>query len=418
MPFVSEIIGKPVNDIDGVLIGSVKDIIATTVKIHVPQIVALKVKTPKNVIDVRIGDVAALIAKSIPLNKKFEEIQPYEPTENDLLLNLNVLDKQIIDTNGVRVVRVNDLELTRLKGDFYVSNVDVGSAGMMRRLGLGALARNPFNQKVQPKSTGFISWEDVELLSSEEPIRLKVPNEKLAEMHPADLAEILSDLNRNEGSKLLESLDDETLADALEEVEPDFQASLVEQMDNERIADVLEEMSPDEAADLLAELPEERKSALLNLMEKDEADDVRRLLAYPDDTAGGIMTTEFITVPKDLSASKVINLLREMPEDETETMFDIYVVDDDNHLCGVFSLRELVLAKPTTVVNDFMEDRVVSLDPLDEQDRAAQLISKYNLHAIPVVDKTNTILGIVTADDALDKIIPTAWKKRLPRLYH
>ncbi|MHC1785122.1 MAG: magnesium transporter [Anaerolineaceae bacterium] len=418
MPFVSEIIGKPVNDIDGVNIGTVKDIIATTEKIQVPKIVALKVKTAKDIIDIRIADVAALIAKSIPLNIKIDEILAYEPTEHDLLLNLNVLDKQIIDTNGVRVVRVNDLELTRLKGDYYVSNVDVGGAGMLRRLGLGALARKTVRPQAQTKPGGFISWEDVELLSSEEPLRLKVPNEKLAEMHPADLAEILSDLNRNEGSKLLESLDDETMADALEEVEPDFQASLVEQMDNERVADVLEEMSPDEAADLLAELSEERKSALLNLMEKDEADDVRRLLAYPDDSAGGIMTTEFIAVPKAHSAGKVINLLREMPEDETETMFDIYVVDDNNHLCGVFSLRQLVLAKPATPVTDFMEDRVVVLDPLDDQDRAAQLISKYNLHAIPVVDRDNVILGIVTADDALDKIIPTAWKKRLPRLYH
>jgi magnesium transporter len=418
MPFVSEIIGKPVNDIDGINIGTVKDIIATTEKIQVPKIVALKVKSSKDIIDIRIADVAALIAKSIPLNKKIDEIVPYEPTEHDLLLNLNVLDKQIIDTNGVRVVRVNDLELTRLKGDYYVSNVDVGGAGMLRRLGLGALARKSARPGAESKSGGFISWEDVELLSSEEPLRLKVPNEKLAEMHPADLAEILSDLNRNEGSKLLESLDDETMADALEEVEPDFQASLVEQMDNERVADVLEEMSPDEAADLLAELPEERKSALLNLMEKDEADDVRRLLAYPDDSAGGIMTTEFIAVPKAYSAGNVINLLREMPEDETETMFDIYVVDDNNRLCGVFSLRQLVLAKPATPIADFMEDRVVVLDPLDDQDRAAQLISKYNLHAIPVVDKTNIILGLVTADDALDKIIPTAWKKRLPRLYH
>lgn len=418
MPFVSEIIGKPVNDIDGVLIGSVKDIIATTGKIHVPQVVALKVKTQKDILDVRIADVAALIAKSIPLNKKIDEIVPYQPTDNDFLLNLHVLDKQIIDTNGVRVVRVNDLELTRLKGNYYVSNVDVGGAGMMRRLGLGALLRKPARADQQGKQSGFISWEDVELLSTDEPIRLKVPSDKLAEMHPADLAEILSDLNRNEGSKLLESLDDETLADALEEVEPDFQASLVEQMDNERIADVLEEMSPDEAADLLAELPEERKRALLNLMEKDEADDVRKLLAYPDDSAGGIMTTEFITIPRNLSAAKVINLLREMPEDETETMFDIYVIDEAEHLCGVFSLRELVLAKPTASVNDFMEERLVVLDPLDDQDRAAQLISKYNLHAIPVVDKDNTILGIVTADDALDKIIPTAWKKRLPRLYH
>jgi Mg/Co/Ni transporter MgtE len=205
-------------------------------------------------------------------------------------------------------------------------------------------------------------------------------------------------------------------AHTLEEVEPDFQASLVETMPDERVADVLEEMAPDEAADLLAELPEDRSEELLNLMERDEAEDVRKLLAYPEDSAGGIMTTEFMAVPPDLTADQAIAYLRENAH-EAETIFYAYVTDRDGCLIGVFSLQDLVLAQPQTPVNEFMHQRLVSVNPLDSQDEVAQAISKYNLLAIPVVDEAGKIHGIVTADDALDKIIPTAWKKRLPRMY-
>lgn len=248
-------------------------------------------------------------------------------------------------------------------------------------------------------------------------MRLRVPGDKLSDLHPADLAEIISDLSPSESDKLLESFDVKTLADTLEEVEPDFQASLVEDMSDERVADVLEEMSPDEAADLLAELPEERSEDLLNLMQHEEASDVRKLLAYHEDSAGGIMNTEFVAVQPGLTTEQAIAVLRETAA-EAETIYYIYVVDPEEHLLGVFSLRELVLAKPDTPVTDLMHRRVISVGLDDSQEEVAQAVSKYNLVAVPVVDEQNRLHGIVTADDALDKIIPTAWKKRLPRLYH
>jgi Mg2+ transporter MgtE len=238
----------------------------------------------------------------------------------------------------------------------------------------------------------------------------------MADLHPADLAEILSDLSRQEGSKILETLDIETLADTLEEVEPDFQVSLIERMTDDRVADLLEEMAPDEAADLLAELPQDRKHDLLELMEDKEAEDVRKLLTFPEDTAGGIMNTEYFLIPSNFSAAQVLERLRETAP-EAETIYYIYVADQDEHLLGVFSLRQLVLAQPDALVIDFMEERVVTVDLMDSQEDCAQVVSKYNLLAVPVVDEQKRIHGIVTADDALDKIIPTAWKKRLPRFY-
>ena len=382
-----------------------------------PKIVALEAKHGKQSIIIPMSEVTVLNAPAVSLNKKRTDIVPYQPAPGDLFLVRDVLDKQIIDTNGVRVVRVNDLELTRVENDFFVSNVDISSAGLIRRLGLNALSRRLAFRSHQGVPHGVISWDDVELLSGDQPLRLKVPGEKISELHPADLAEILSDLSRQDGRELLESLDLETIADTLEEVEPEFQASLLEGMPDERVADVLEEMEPDEAADLLAELPEARSQELLELMEDDEAEDVRKLLAHPVDSAGGLMTTGFISVPPDLTVEQVMQVIREQGED-VELIYYIYVIDAEEHLLGVFSLCELVMTKPGTPVSEFMEDRVATVQLENSQDDCAQVVAKYDLIAVPVVDAEKRLHGVVTADDALDKIIPTAWKKRLPTLYH
>jgi magnesium transporter len=418
MPYVSELLGKPVVGANGERIGRLEDIIAAAgAEIAHPKVVAVVVKRQGKLLIVPFDDVVVLIPPVIPLRRTFKDLVPYEPLDDDLYLARDVLDKQLIDTNGVRVVRVNDLELTPVDGHFYVANVDIGGLGLLRRLGLASLAETLARRFRRGLPPGMISWDGVELIPGEPHMHLKVPGEKITELHPADLAEILSDLSRSESGKLLESLDVETLADTLEEIEPDFQASLLEAMPDEKVADVLEEMAPDEAADLLHELPVDRSEQLLSLMESDDAADVRKLLAYADDTAGGIMTTEYVAVAPDLNAAQVIASLRETAA-EAETIFYVYVTAIDDRLMGVFSLRELVLAQPETPVTEFMESRVVSVNLTEPQDEVAHIVSKYNLLAVPVVDDQNRLHGIVTADDALDKILPTAWKKRLPRMYH
>jgi magnesium transporter len=418
MAYVSELIGKPVVEMNGDRIGRLTDLVASqrTDMIH-PQVAAVVVKRATGELVIPFSEVAMLTVPVILVKCKLDDIAPYKPGAHDLYLARDVLDRQIIDTNGARVVRVNDLELARVNGRFYVANVDIGSLGLLRRLGLARVAERLAACLHRDLPLSVISWDDVELLPGAETMRLKVPGDKIADLHPADLAEILSDLSRIESGKLLESLDVKTLADTLEEVEPDFQASLVEAMPDEKVADVLEEMAPDEAADLLAELPRDRSIELLKLMEEEEAEDVRRLLAYPEDTAGGIMTTEFVAIHPELTAEQVTALLRERSE-EAETIYYIYVTDSDDRLVGVFSLRDLVLARPGTLVSEFMHPRLITVDLLDDQEEVAQIVSKYNLLAVPVVDDQQRLQGIVTADDALDKIIPTAWKKRLPRLYH
>jgi magnesium transporter len=417
MAFLSELIGKTVTDIDGKKIGTLKDLVARQwPELAHPVIEALVVSQKGDLSILPYSEVAALFSPAIPLKVKADELQPYAPGEEDIYLARDVLDKQIIDTEGARVVRVNDLELVRANGKILVSNVDIGGMGILRRVGMGEAVRNVAARMKFAFPQHYLSWDDVELLRHDQFMRLKVPIERVAELHPADVADILGDLNRAESGQFLEALSVEHLADTLEEVEPEYQASLVEGMPNEKVADLLEEMEPDEAADLLAELPTERSRDLLGLMEEDEAEDVRKLLAYPEDTAGGIMTTEYAVVRPEYTAAQAIQVLRETGN-EAETIFYVYVTDAGNHLVGVFSLSALIFADPKKRIQDFMHKRVISVKLMDEQNDIAQVISKYDLLAVPVVDEQNCLHGIVTSDDALDKIIPTAWKKRLPRFY-
>ena len=418
MAFLSEILGHTITDIDGRYIGKLEDLIAREPADAVRPIVdAVVIKDRNKTTIIPYILVMALFAPSIPLKCRADEITAYDPSENDIFLSRDVLDKQIIDTDGARVVRVNDLELIRVNGTLYVGNVDIGMMGIFRRLGIANVTQRLTSTLHLSSPQTYISWDDVELLRHDPFMRLRVPVESIAELHPADVAEIISDMNKLESGELLEALDMEQLADTLEEVETEFQANLVENMSDEKVADLLEEMEPDEAADLLAELPEARSRGLLELMNKEDSDDVRKLLSYPEDFAGGIMTTEYAYVPPDVTAEEAIRYLRQNASD-AETLFYVYVTDSQDHLMGVFSLKGLIFADPTAKVTDFMEDRVKTVHLTDEQDEVAQVITKYDLLAIPVVDDQNVMHGIVTADDALDKIIPTAWKKRLPRFYH
>ena len=417
MTFISELTGRPVTDVDGKRIGTLKDVIARTVRMFPhPVVNAIIVDTSDGDRAVPYGDLAALLSAAIPLKSTLKDVPLYEFQDADIRLVQDVLDKQILDTDGARVVRVNDIELVRVNGHVVVTNVDVGFLGILRRIGLERLGRwvaKRFNRDV---SAGAISWDFVELLVHDQSMRLKVPSSKLAELHPSDIAEIITDLNRAEHADLLRRLDLKQLADTLEEVEPDLQANLLQHFPDERVADVLEEMAPDEATDLLAEMPRDRRQGLLQLMQREEADEVRELLKYDEDTAGGLMTTKYIAVTPAMTAAQTIEHLRKAGED-AELIYYVYVLDAEERLVGVFSLSDLILAHPETPITEFMHNRVVSVNLGTGQDDIAQIVSKYNLIAVPVVDSEHRLHGIVTADDALDKIIPTAWKKRLPHFF-
>jgi Mg/Co/Ni transporter MgtE len=204
----------------------------------------------------------------------------------------------------------------------------------------------------------------------------------------------------------------------MQEIEPELQASMLGTLAPERAADVLEEMGPDDAADLLADLRPTQRAELLELMEVEDATEVQKLLTYPENTSGGIMTTEFATIPMGLTVGKALDFLRQsQAAREDEALFYVYVVDEMQKLQGVIAVRELVLTSPQVAVQDIMETDIITVDPLRPQKEVARLVAKYNLLAVPVVDADNVMHGMVTVDDAIDAIIPTAWKKRLPRVF-
>ncbi len=416
MPYLRDLLKRLVPDVQGEPAGRLVEVVVSGQAQAHPQVLAIELEDDGGRRFLPIEAVASIGEEGMVLDRPRGEVPPFVPSASDLHLVRDVLDRPVIDTDDVRVVEVEDVEIARVNGHWYLANVAIGEDPGEERAGLGRVYQRLVRALGPARPPARVSWSPVELLPREHAVRLRIPSQRITELHPADLAEILSDLPRAEGDLIVSSLDVRKLADTLEEVEPEFQASLVGPMPNDKVADVLEEMSPDSAADLLGELPEERSEVILHLMEQEDAADVRKLLAFPDDTAGGLMTTGYVAVRPDLTAEQVLAVLRETAHD-AETIFYIYVTDDQGRLTGVFSLTDLVLAQPQTPISAFMHHRVVTAGTCESQEDLARKVAKYNLLAIPVVDERGHLHGIVTADDALDKVLPTAWKKRLPRMY-
>ena len=422
MIFLSELKGKPVWDARGEQIGHCLDLLIVGLDRPFPEVKSLAYKNGKEeTIRYVQAEQVGWLWPSILLKVDAVQLEPYEPSADELRLSERLLDRQIVDAEGRRVVRVNDIQIARVGDAFCVIGVDVGIAGLMRRLGLETATKAALSILKRPVPETVIPWEDVAPLQVEEPLRLRVSREKISKLHPADIAAIVSDLDRHTGQALIESLDDETLADAMEEISEDMQVAVLSQLEPERAADILEEMAPDEAADLVADLPAETSGRILGLMEDEDSEDVQHLLAYPEDSAGGVMTTEFATVPEGLTAGEALDHLRRSEEArEDESLYYVYVIGPERDLKGVLNLRDLVLAPPQTPLAEFMIDDPITVDPLTSQQDVAHLVAKYNLLAVPVVDEQDDkkiLLGIVTVDDAVDAILPTAWKKRLPRFF-
>ncbi len=419
MIYFSQLINQYVWDGYGRKVGKLDDILVDRTEKNLPPIVALTLKKNQAEVETIPATQIASMWPSITLKIGTEAIRPYKPSGHELPLLDRVLDQQIVDTEGRRLVRVNDLQIARAGEQFVLTGVDVSGSGLMRRLGLENLSRAIVKTFKQPQETTVIPWEFVASIEHDDPLRLSVSQSKLVKMSPVDVAAIVNELDRETTTALLEGFDNEALADTLEESSSEIQMAVLSTLEPERAADILEEMDPDEAADLLADLPEGTSQALLELMESDEAQEVRALLTYPEDSAGGIMTTEFAHVPDHITVGEALDFLRNSEDaQDDEVMYYVHILDHHKQLKGVVTLRDLVMAPPQTSVSDWMEAEDVTVEPKTSQEDVAYLIAKYNLRSIPVVDQeSKMMLGIVTVDDAIDIVLPTAWKKRLPRLY-
>jgi magnesium transporter len=398
--FFSQIQGKPIYDHEGHWVGQLRDLAIRWDK-ETPKVTGIKyAKGVQKHIPIELVDNICEDRLELRGEFKPETLIPLQADE--IYMGKWLMDKQIIDLKGSKVVRVNDIKLFWLKGRerkyFVAAAVDIGMRGLARRLGVEFLLKKMPNH--------LVWWEFIQHLEEKTAnLQLRQEKSQLDQLHPADLAEIIEDLDYKKRTDFIEDLDVEVAAEALAEMELDTQLEILEHMNSQQASDLLEEMPPDDAADLLAELPQERSDELLNLMEPEEAQEVRELMDYEEGTAGGLMTTEYIALSPELTAEEAIVQLRKLAH-EAETIYYLFLLKEDRTLMGVISLRELLIAEPDTKLKDFMQTRVLSVGPEETDDDAAELVNKYNLLALPVVDADGKMLGIITVDDILEMLVP------------
>jgi magnesium transporter len=410
MLFLTSIMDRPVEGKTGEPIGRIEDLIVRMGDDRYPPISGLVVRDGR-----RRFFVPATLLQSLNgaarLSSSTVDLQPFSRRSGEVLLRRDVLDHQLIDITGRRIVRVNDVQLTRVEGAYRVVGVDISPQALLRRLGPRAIAGRVVGRQI-------VDWTDVQYLASTAPVQLKVSYDRLAELHPVDLARIVDALSYRESAEIVAALDEETAAETLEEVSDERVADLLEGMDQERAADILEEMTPGAAADALEDLDDEVAEQLLARMEPEEAADVQALLEYDEDSAGRIMTTDFVRVPETATVGEALALIRSM-EEVPDPLLAVYVVATDapDTLRGLVRLRILILSDPATPVTEVMDEDLPTVAPDDRAENAARVLAEYNLLAVPVLDEERHLLGIVTVDDALAVLLPEIWQRRGGRTF-
>jgi flagellar motility protein MotE (MotC chaperone)/sporulation protein YlmC with PRC-barrel domain len=401
---LTALLGTPVTDSKGQLRGRLKDIAVTTGP-EGGRVAGLILKTREGLALVPSQDVMETPAGTLELRTS-GALVPLKDDGNFLYLQQDLVDRQIIDINGRKVVRVNDVDLEWLgQGAVHllrVAEVEVGMRGAFRRIFKGVLPRARLEGVSRKLGAHSIPWQFVDVIEPDPArrVKLRIEHERLANIHPSELAEILEDLAPAEREAIFTSLDEEVAAETLEEVDPKLQKSLLEKLDEERIADIVEEMDPGAAADLLAELPEERSDAILEEMEPEERQEVEELLEFDEDSAAGCMTTDFVYLGTEATVSQAVQALRSF-EGDPETVTEVYLLDEKRTLCGAIPLARLVMAQPESHLRPLAEARVLSCPADMHQNDLAEMFDKYNLHALPVVDQQNRMVGVVQAEHVI-----------------
>ncbi|HON23072.1 MAG TPA: CBS domain-containing protein [Syntrophales bacterium] len=411
--FLSEILGKSITGPEGRPLGKIVDLVATLAEPY-PIVTEAMILPESGVRQPRMLRVPA-VEEARPgfATASWDESDSRQPIlrDNELFLKEALLDKQIVDTYGAKVRRVNDLQFLKARRSLHLVHVDVGFRGLMRRTGLekamDVFLRGFFDYTLPNQ---YISWKYVQPIASPDLLRLKIAQDRLSQLHPADLADIIEDLDIRQRSAVFQSLDVETAAETLEETDPKIQVSLIEDMDAAEASDIIEEMSLSEAADLLGDLSREKAEVILKEMEQEIAEDVKELLAHPEEEAGGLMTTAIIQLPPAWTVEEALAKIRAEAED-MDFIYYIYVIDEEERLLGMLSLKELLTAPAGTRLGDIMDQRVVSVSLDEDKDEIAEQFAKYGLLAIPVVNGEERIKGVIPFKNLLEIVAPHLGKK-------
>lgn len=409
---LSDLESMTVVDAEGIEIGEIVDVVVTMAE--EPPVVSAFFIGDHEQLAASWAQVAEIDAdrERLRLNVPRQRVKAAALRADELALVDAVLDNQVLDKRSRRFVRVQDVALQAHEGRLVVAGIDVSGGAVMRRIGLGFLARR---RHVTPDDV--VPWDAVNLIS----LRLSRLNfveafAEVADMHPADLADVISQVGPRERAAVLGALNTQLAADTLQEMEDELRSAALLEMEVERAVAVLAEIDPDDAADILAELPDDAAETLLAGLPQADAESLRGLASHPDHSAGALMTTDFVTLPRGMTAAEALARIRaEGPEEHALAI--VFVLDDRQRLCGVVALGELVLADPDCRLESFMEDDVVTVTPDVAEEEVARLMTHYNLLALPVVEEDGHLAGIVTLDDALEAVLPDELTQRLPRLF-
>jgi magnesium transporter len=408
--YLSRIIGEKAFDTKGKDIGIVKDLLVDPdsskhASGH-PVVNGIKIKNNRQTAFYSFQNfhVEKIDGKTKVICDHLTELSA-EQINSNLYLVEAVLDNQIVDINGRKLVRVNDVRLVTIINDTFAVAVDIGIEGLLRRIGIVKPMKfilSVFGAVIPSK---FILWEDVETIDVPNlNIKLSKSYAKLQTLHPSDLADIIEDLGRKASAEVFSSLDDEKAADVMEELETETQVHILESLSIEKAADVLDKMPADEVADILDALEDDKAELLLNEMEKDTSQEVRELLVYPDHTVGSIMSSEVMSFNQNTTIENVLNELRDK-KPEFETLYNLFVTDENEILLATFSIRDVVISSPDVPIKQIMKPSPVHLRDYQKINEVAEIVSKYNLLAIPVVDKMNVLKGMVVIDDVIEDLI-------------
>ena len=406
----SQILGKKIYDEFNDILGELKDIYVSTDEGY-PRAIGYNVKKDGATFHYEFRSIGIYDDSGKILIKTVgsREILPRTYT---YLLSEHLLDKKIVDINGKKVVRVNDLSIAEIAGEYRVVAVETGPLARFRRKKLENLGRFIYKILNKDYEDKILTWDDVESLEMiNNNLQLSDSYKKLSTLHPADLADILEELDEGSRKQLFESLDEDLAADTFEEMEDDVKGSIIKDLSETKTAELLENMGNDEIADLLEELEgEDREKVLVNL-EQDDAEEVKELLKYEEETTGSIMSTDFISFGQTVTVGEAIDILKEMDPDE-ESMHYIYVTDEEDKLKGLVVLKDLLLKDSSVMLKDIMEENITTVKHEDTIDKLTELAVKYNLLLTAVVDEEDRLVGVVQIHDIIDEVLYPLWKKK------
>ncbi len=404
---LSELLGSTVYDSTGAASGRVREV-GLAPQEDRSRISVLIIKTSSGNRLLPFNAVSA-INGGVRASSKAGDWGLADGAEGLLLLSRDLLDQQVIDVHGRKVVRVNDVDFHRETAEgrplLKVGGVDVGARGAVRRLLKGVVPASALRALLQRVPPREIPWDFIDLIETDPArrVKLKISHERLAKLHPADIADIIEELAPDEREAVFETLDEDVAAGALEELEPRVQKAVVESLDSDRAADIVESMEPDAAADLLADLPEERTAEILVQMQPEERQEVTDLLEFRENSAAGRMTTEYIALPVTATTTEAIEALRAF-DGRMENMSTIFLIDSHGTLAGAVPLAKIVLAPPSTAMMGLIQEPLISTVEDAKETEFAELFDKYNLLTLPVIDQQKRLMGVITPDDVINML--------------